>query len=543
VWARPHSKIDRALQTDTRATGLRVIVRTRQNALDLVTNQERRKGHQVGHLHRLIDGAALTLTRKELDALESDPNVVSISADSIVKTTGDWSSTTTIPTQFDTLAAPRGYTGRGVGVAIVDSGLEPSSDFPSVYFRDFVNGRTTPYDDYGHGTHVAGLIASRGYLSNGLYRGVAKYARLVVLKALDGQGAARTSTIISALEFAVANKASLGIDIINLSLGHPVYESPDTDPLVAAVEAAVRAGITVVVSAGNAGRNPATNQVWYGGILSPGNSPSAITVGAADTSQTVSRGDDTVPAYSSRGPTRFAGLLKPDFLAPGHSLVSDAALNGSLYARYPDKLVSLGDTPRFMRLNGTSMAAAVTSGVVALMVEASRTRFGAALSPHAMKALLEYSALPLPDADRPSQGAGELNAAGAVKLAYSIDPRVAPGEWWLVDAIDPSSTIGTDTLAWTQAVLWGNTLVDGSVAFINEPAWDASLVWGAGDDTVVWGNSDDGGDTVVWGNSENDDTVVWGNSDDTVVWGNTEDDTVVWGNNDDDTVVWGNSVP
>jgi subtilisin family serine protease len=248
--------------------------------------------------------------------------------------------------------------------------------------------------------------------------------------------------------------------------------------------------------------------------------------------------------------------LKPDIVAPGQALVSDAALNGSLYARYPEKLVALGtDSPRFMRLNGTSMAAAVTSGVVALMVEASRTRFGAVLSPHAMKALLEYSALPLPNVDLPSQGAGELNAAGAVKLAYSIDPRVAPGEWWLVDAIEPWSTIDTDTLVWTQRVLWGNTLIDGSVAFINEPAWDASKVWGADEDTVVWGNSDDGGDTVVWGNSGEDvDTVVWGNSDegdDTVVWGNDDtvvwgnDDTVVWGNNDDDddTVVWGKSLP
>jgi serine protease AprX len=521
--------------------------------LDAVTDHERQKGHKVRHLHRLIDGASLTLTRKELDALASDPDVISISVDSIVRPTGDWSTTTTTTTgfqQFDTLAAPRLYTGHGVGVAIIDSGLEPSADFPPVYFRDFVNGRSTPYDDYGHGTHVAGLIASRGKLSNGLYRGVAKNARLVVLKALDSQGAARTSTIIDAVEFAVANKSALGIDVINLSLGHPVYESPDTDPLVGAVEAAVRAGITVIVSAGNAGKNPATNQVWYGGILSPGNAPSAITVGAADTNQTVTRGDDTVPTYSSRGPTRLAGLLKPDIIAPGNNLISDAALSGWLYGHYPEKRVTAGaDTKaRFIRLNGTSMAAAVTSGVVALMIEAGRTRFGATLSPHAMKALVEYSALSLPALDRPSQGAGELNAAGAVMLAASIDPRVGPGEWWLVDAVDPWSTIGADTLGWTQSVMWGNTLVDGNIAFINQPAWDASVVWGAGD-TVVWGNSDDGGDTVVWGNSDGgDDTVVWGNNEeDTVVWGNSTegDDTVVWGNGaeDGDTVVWGNSLP
>src|SRR4029078_13391902 len=124
--------------------------------------------------------------------------------------------------------------------------------------------------------------------------------------------------------------------------------------------------------------------------------------------------------------------LKPDIIAPGNNLISDAAVNGWLYGRYPEKLVAVGvDTnPRFIRLNGTSMAAAVTSGVVALMIEAGRTRFGATLSPHPMKALFEYSALSLPTVDRPSQGAGELNAAGAVKLASAIDPRVGPGEWW-----------------------------------------------------------------------------------------------------------------
>src|SRR3954465_2063532 len=139
-------------------------------------------------------------------------------------------------------------------------------------------------------------------MSNGLYHGVAPAARVISLKALDSQGAGRTSTIIQAIEVAIANRAQLGIDVINLSLGHPVYEPPDTDPLVQAVNAAVRAGIIVVASAGNAGKNPATGKVRNGGILAPGNAPSAVTVGAVDTNGSPTLLDDAIPTYSSRGP-------------------------------------------------------------------------------------------------------------------------------------------------------------------------------------------------------------------------------------------------
>src|SRR5205085_11751320 len=117
--------------------------------------------------------------------------------------------------------------------------------------------------------------------------------------------------------FAVANRDALGIDVINLSLGHPVYEPPDTDPLVQAVNAAVRAGIIVVASAGNVGKNPKTGDVWYGGILSPANASSVVTVGALDTNGSATLLDDTVPTYSSRGPARFTNLPKPDIVAPG----------------------------------------------------------------------------------------------------------------------------------------------------------------------------------------------------------------------------------
>ena len=122
-----------------------------------------------------------------------------------------------------------------------------------------------PYDDYGHGTHVSGLIASKGARSQNIYSGVAPNARIISLKALDSVGQGLTSDVIAAIEFATLNKQALGIDVINLSLGHPILEPAASDPLVRAVEAAVRAGIVVVVSAGNIGRNITTGVSGYGG--------------------------------------------------------------------------------------------------------------------------------------------------------------------------------------------------------------------------------------------------------------------------------------
>src|SRR5205823_13980514 len=128
-------------------------------------------------------------------------------------------------------------------------------------------------------------------------------AHIISFKVLDGSGAGLTSDVIQAVDYAITNKNRLGIDIINLSLGHPSLEPTATDPLVQVVEAASRAGIVVVVAAGNSGTNAQTGVVGYGGILCPGNAPSVITVGAVDTKNTVTRADDTVPDYSSRGPT------------------------------------------------------------------------------------------------------------------------------------------------------------------------------------------------------------------------------------------------
>ena len=158
--------------------------------------------------------------------------------------------------------------GGTVGVAVIDSGIEAGTDFDDriTAFYDFTQGdirAVAPIDPYGHGTHVAGLIASE-------FIGVATNARLIGLRVLDDKGQGATANVVRAIEFAIANKDLLGIHVLNLSLGHPIYEPAATDPLVQAVEHAARAGIVVVASAGNFGLNRKTGLPGYGGIASPG---------------------------------------------------------------------------------------------------------------------------------------------------------------------------------------------------------------------------------------------------------------------------------
>ncbi len=175
-------------------------------------------------------------------------------------------------------------------------------------------------DAFGHGTHVAGIIAGSPAPANGVAAeyagGIAPRAKLINVKVLGADGIGFTSDVIDGIEWVVANRVRYNIRVINLSLGHPVMESCSTDPLCEAVNQAVQAGIVVVVAAGNDGKAP-DGRTILGGISSPGNSPYAITVGALNTWGTVGRSDDTVAKFSSRGPTAYDLAVKPDIAAPG----------------------------------------------------------------------------------------------------------------------------------------------------------------------------------------------------------------------------------
>ena len=240
----------------------------------------------------------------------------------------------------------------------------------------------------------------------------------------------------------------------------------------------MRAGIVVVASAGNYGRSPETGAVGYAGITSPGNAPSAITVGALDTQGTVSRLDDQVAPYSSRGPTWYDARSKPDLVAPGHQLVAAAALRSALYSQWPSRRRFGADKNKasYLALSGTSMSAAVTTGVVALMLEAHDEQFKTPLTPNAVKALLEFSAIALPGVDYLTQGAGALNAEGAIRLAASVDPAVPSGAWWLATGLEPSTTINGAALSWGQTVIWGNTVIRGNTVYYNVDAWAQTVI-------------------------------------------------------------------
>jgi serine protease AprX len=501
------SKLDRLLQRGV-SGDVRVIIRTRTNGTASLRARLKRR---VLKEHTVIGALSVMVHGDELAALEQDDSVLSVSMDLPVAggATAAAAATAAPPaTLLASLGLPSsGLTGKGVGVAIIDSGLVPGSDFGAFAFYDFTNpAAVQPYDDYGHGTHVAGLIASKSTA----YPGIAPKARLVSLKVLDAHGVALTSTVLDAIQFAIANRDALGIDVINLSLGHPILEAAATDPLVQAVEAAVRSGIVVVVAAGNVGQNIVSGIPGYAGILSPGNAPSAITVGAVDTKNTAARADDTVPSYSSRGPTWYDAVAKPDVVAPGQNLVSDAAPGSTLFLELPDHQVAdTSGPPRYFRLSGTSMSTAVTSGVVALMLEANRTSKDRPLKPKAIKRILEYSAVPLHGFDELTQGHGAINAAGAISLTSSVSHLPLRKRWWAKTLPAPVTTSGKETWHWSQTIVWGTSVVWGSDG--RKPTWASNVVWSTGvdDDTIVWGTSLD---TIVWGTSIDWDTIVWGTS-------------------------------
>ena len=253
----------------------------------------------------------------------------------------------------------------------------------SIDSSNFVGGSSTPSDQYGHGTHVAGIIAGNGFDSGGARSGIAPASRLVVLKVLDGSGRGRISDVIAALDYVVAHRDELNIRVANLSIATGVYESYNTDPLTLAAKRAVEAGIVVVAAAGNNGRNP-QGETHYGGITAPGNAPWVLTVGASSHMGTIDREDDTIAPFSSRGPTAIDRAAKPDLVAPGVGIESLSAPNSTLYnTRSAYLLPGTVPTsyPPYLSLSGTSMSAPVVAGTVALMLQANPS-----LTPNAVKA-------------------------------------------------------------------------------------------------------------------------------------------------------------
>lgn len=328
----------------------------------------------------LIGGIACKLSTDSIYRLAEDIDIDYISFDSKVFALLDIASASVEAN----LPHRRGYTGEGVTVAIIDTGTSPHSDLlvPNeriVGFKDFVNNRSSPYDDNGHGTHIAGIIAGSGYSSNGKYTGIAPKANILPIKALDENGSGNTSDIIKAISWAIETKNQYNTKIINLSLGSPVNNPCSKDPLCKATKEATDNGLVVVVAAGNSGPSKKS-------ILSPGISPNVITVGAVDDKRTPNTSDDTIASFSSRGPTK-EGLNKPDIVAPGVNIMSlsNTKQNG------------------YTSLSGTSMATPVISGAIALLLEKENN-----LSPNEIKRRLAKSCIDLKEY-KEDQGSGMIS--------------------------------------------------------------------------------------------------------------------------------------
>ena len=583
-------KIDRALR---RALGegrrtQNVIITLADGCRGGMLDALQRHGDKIKADHALINAIAAEAHSEDLEALAASGCVRAVSSDADVFATGRArrkvrsasvvpSTRSTANVLRETLGLPAVATNEtltgssGIGVAIIDSGIAPSGDFAGRIsgFYDFTRGgmATPPYDDYGHGTHIAGLIASSGRLSNYQYQGIAPDVRIVALKVLDRTGRGRTSDVIGALEFVTMNRARLNVQIVNISLGHPIYAPAKDDPLVQAVERATASGLIVVVSAGNFGLERQNGDTGYAGITSPGNAPSAITVGAARNEATVVRSDDAVALYSSRGPSWLDAHGKPDVVAPGHQLLSDTSLTSYLYKNLPARRVRSDSGQPLLELSGTSMAAGVTSGVVALVLQQhNQNGFHRQrpLTANLVKAMLQFSAIPVAGADHLTQGAGQINAAGATELARNIDTSARPGVWWLAGGVTPSTAIGGEIASWSGQVIWNDTVLTGDLLYYNAASWssaagwgDDNIIWGSyalvADDNIIWGTTAtwasnlvwtdriiglDDGDNIIWGSDE--DNIIWGSLDvDNIIWGSWNGGALVWSSWDGDNIIWG----
>ena len=519
-------------------------------------------GGQLLEALPIVNGLVATLTGNQILNLSNQSNVVYISSDrQVLNLLSNAAPAINAPTAWS-----YGYTGKGIGVAVVDSGINTVADLNGgstlfgllpasrvVYSQNFVPWALTAGDQYGHGTHVAGLIAGNGADSTGpsyfrTFKGIAPNANLINLRVLDQNGAGTDSQVIAAISQAISLKSSYNIRVLNLSLGRPVFESYRLDPLCQAVEAAWKAGIVVVVAAGNDGRDNSFGTQGYGTITAPGNDPYVITVGSMKPMGTPTRTDDLIASYSSKGPTVIDHIVKPDIVAPGNLLVS-LGTSGTLEKQFP-----ANDVPNsayiwggnsswnghYFVMSGTSMAAGVASGAVAGLLQAHPT-----LTPDQVKARLmatAYKTFPRSSSvtdpttgitytdyyDIFTIGAGYLDMKAALGSSLLASGN-AMSPIAVLHSSDGNAYLSKDASAvWGTSSAWSSTTVWGSPVFINPSSalwgsnalWGSTALWGS---SALWGSTTDSGSSALWGSN-----ALWGSS---ALWGSN----ALWGS----SALWG----
>jgi serine protease AprX len=370
------------------------------------------------------------------------------------------------------------------------------------------------HDPFGHGTHVAGMIAGDGTLSSGTHAGVAPGASIYSLRVLDEGGRGFASDVIAGLDWVLTNAAAKNIRVVNLSLGKAVEESASMDPLVQAVESVWDAGITVVCAAGNYGRDGNFT------ISSPGNSPKVITVGSITDKGTGNDfSDDFTSTYSSQGPTLFDHYLKPDLIAPGNRVIAPTPGKAKLRDDLPENVVAC-NAPAcdydYLELSGTSMATAVVSGAVSLMLSKDST-----LNPPTIKARLMRSTRKIPG-DPTEVGTGVLDITAALNetgfLTSAPSPKMGRSDDGAVIHVQDTGLLWGDPAfgagyMWNDANLWSDSYMwsDGYM-WSDANLWSDSYMWSDANlwsDGYMWNDANLWSDACLWSDAvQNSDPLM-----------------------------------
>ena len=368
-----------------------IILHSHKGCDDICQETLAKLGAKVKYQYPLIDSFSVEIPSSKLLDLAAARYVKYITADASVKAQMDIASQEVKAHILNRT----GYTGKGVGIAIIDTGIYPHMDFlrPTnriKAFKDFVDNKDLPYDDNGHGTFVAGVAAGSGYRSRGKYQGIAPEADIIALRALNKNGSGSTSDILAAIQWIADNQEKLNIKVLSMSLGTQAKRLSSNDAMIRGVEALWDRGVTVVVAAGNSGPQPST-------ITSPGVSSKVITVGAADDKRTPDISDDTIAEFSSRGPVGMR--IKPDVVAPGVKVVS---VNTDKEYKSGQRNI-LSPVP-YTTMSGTSVATPIVSGSVALLLEKNPS-----WTPNQIKKVLMDNAIPIvKDANAEGRGIIDL---------------------------------------------------------------------------------------------------------------------------------------
>ncbi len=471
--------------------------------LEAVVAAVKAAGGEITHRLAIIRAAGARLTPSQRSALEEHAAVTRIWDDREVETSDAGGS---VPyTEYPRLIGAEmlhaaGVTGAGVGVAVIDTGIRGTPTLTGnsqgtgrLYGYDATGGGFSSYDDgHGHGTHVASIIGDsrKGGPSPGSFNGVAPDVTLFAVKAFDDSGSGTYADAIRAVDVVVRYKSKINIRVLNLSFSaEPVSHYWD-DPLNQAVMAAWQAGIVVVASAGNGGPDPMTVGV-------PGNVPYAITVGAMSDGVTPEQpADDFLASFSAAGPT-VEGFVKPEVVAPGGHMLAKAYPDQMLPSQHPEWLYE-----GYLYMSGTPQAAAVVSGVVALLLQAEPQ-----LTPDDVKCRLMSSARPAVDTFGRlaysvfQQGAGMIQAwdaakgteVGCANSGLDVDLDLAGVEHYggaanqdadgnyVVAGLEADGTVWPGGYLWTEGYLWtGAYFWTSGYLWTNGGVWTDAYFWTSG---------------------------------------------------------------